>query len=108
MAKRKAKKSDKKFVEKKPAKKVSKPKKRKVVKTNKSSLAIAIVALILNVAIVPGLGSLIGRRIKAGIWQLVLVLLGIPLSIFIIGIPMVIAGYIWGIVTGVRLIQEAQ
>ena len=107
MVKKKAKKSVKKPVA-KVTKKTSKPKVVKATKKDKPSLAIAIVALILNLIILPGLGSLIGGKTKAGVWQLVLVLLGIPLSIVIIGIPMIIAGYIWGIVTSVRLMQEAQ
>lgn len=80
---------------------------------------LAIIGLIVNIIILPGLGSIIGGRIKTGIWQLVLfvigcfiALIGIPLSLILIGIPMVICGallafaiWIWGIVTGVQMIQ---
>ena len=65
----------------------------------------AIVGLILNIVILPGLGSLIGGEKKAGIWQLVLFIVGIPLSIVLIGIPMIMAAWIWGIVTGVKMVQ---
>ncbi len=88
----------------------------------KNSQALAIVALILNVIILPGLGSLIGGRVLAGILQMVFSLLGLGLvvggaifSIFLIGIPFLIAGlvlmfsmWVWSIVTGVRLIQESE
>lgn len=92
------------------AKKVVKaPKKSaKAPKVKAPSQAIAIVALILNLVILPGLGSLIGGKTKEGIWQLVLFLVGIPLIIILIGIPMMIAAWVWGIVTGVKLIQETQ
>lgn len=72
------------------------------------NMGLAIVALILNILILPGLGSLIGGKTKEGIWQLVLAIVGIVLSIIIIGIPIIIAAWVWGIVTGVRLVQEAQ
>lgn len=73
----------------------------------KGKLGLAIVALILNILILPGLGSLIAGKTQAGIWQLVLAILGFVLSFILIGIPLLIVAYIWGIVTGVRLIQEA-
>ncbi len=77
------------------------------VKKQGISQTLAIVCLILNIVILPGLGSLIGGKTKAGIWQIVLCILGIPLSIIIIGIPMIIASWIWGIVTGVDLIKKS-
>jgi len=106
----KRKKSVKKTLKAKTAKvtKSSVKKSTKTKKSGKPSQAIAIVALILNIIILPGLGSLIGGKTKEGVWQLVLVLVGIPLSIILIGIPMIVAGWIWGIVTGVKLIQESQ
>lgn len=78
-----------------------------------------IIGLIVNIFILPGLGSIIGGRVKTGIWQLVLlfvgiimIVIGIPLSFIIIGIPIMIAGailelviWIWAIVTGVQMIQ---
>lgn len=76
-------------------------------KIKKISEARAILCLILNTLILPGLGSLIGRRKKEGAWQLTIFLLGIPLILVLIGIPMVIGAWIWGIVTGVDLLEEA-
>ncbi len=74
----------------------------------KPSQGIAIVALILNILVLPGLGSIIGGRTRDGIIQLVLFLVGIPLSLILVGIPLVIAMWIWGIVTGVQLVKEAE
>lgn len=58
-----------------------------------------IIGLIVNILILPGLGSIIGGRIKTGIWQIVLIviagflcLIGIPLSLILIGIPLIILG----------------
>ncbi|MBD3252547.1 hypothetical protein GF386_02350 [Candidatus Pacearchaeota archaeon] len=86
---------------------------------------LAIVCLILNILIMPGLGTLIGKKIKEGIWQLVLLivvpLIGIALTIMfavtntmllIISIPLIFAGvisaWIWGIVSGVQIIKESK
>lgn len=76
-------------------------------KRKKISEARAILCLILNIILLPGLGSLIGKRKKEGTWQLVIFLLGIPLILILIGIPMIIGAWIWGIVTGVDLLEEA-
>lgn len=73
----------------------------------KISEGLAIASLILNILILPGLGSLIGGKKKEGIWQLVLALVGIPLSLVLIGIPMIIAAWIWGLVTGIQMIKES-
>jgi|SRR3989344_664400 len=74
----------------------------------KSNKNIAIIALLLNVLVVPGLGSLIAGKIKVGIWQLILAVVGALLSLIIIGIPILIAAWIWGLVTGINLVQEAK
>ena len=100
-----------------PKKKISK---RVEAKNSKKSISqgLAIACLIINIFI-PGLGSLIGGKIKEGIMQLVLffasIFLGVILILTIIGIPLgiilIIFGplisWIWGIVTGVNLIREA-
>ena len=77
-------------------------------KRKKITEARAIVCLILNILVLPGLGSLIGRKKKQGIWQLVLFLLGIPLILVLIGIPMMIAAWVWGIITGVELLDNSK
>jgi len=67
---------------------------------------IAIVALILNILIWPGLGSLVAGR-QVGWAQGFLFLFGIPLSIILIGIPMLIGAWIWALMTGIQLVQAS-
>ncbi|VVB78173.1 Uncharacterised protein [uncultured archaeon] len=78
------------------------------IKTSKISQTLAIVCLLLNILIMPGLGTLIGRKTKEGVWQLVLFWIGVLLAIILIGIPIIIVSWIWGIVSGARLIQESK
>lgn len=76
----------------------------------KGSLALGAVALILNALIfpLPGIGSLVGGRVKVGIWQIILGLIGDLLFYYWIGIPIWAFAWIWGIVTGIQLIKEAE
>lgn len=75
---------------------------------HKTSKGIAIAALILNVLLLPGLGSIIAGRTTEGIIQLVLTLIGIPLSLFLVGIPLIIAAWIWALVTSIQVLQESE
>ena len=80
----------------------------------------AIVALILNVLVLPGLGTIIGGKTDEGVWQIVLVvgsvivgaLLTVTIIGAIIGIPLMIlgplAGWIWGLISGIQLVKESQ
>jgi len=115
-----AKKTKRKVTKKKPVKKVvnKKTTKRKPVKrvvkkrtTPKISKGIAYVGLLLNILIIPGLGSIVGRRNKVGALQLILSIIGIILTMTgtgaITGIPVYLATWIWGILTGVSMLQEA-
>ncbi len=66
--------------------------------------------LILNI-ILPGLGSLLyGRSKGAGVAQLVLFLVGILLCITLIGIllgvPLMLAAWIWSIISGVGMLSQ--
>jgi len=54
---------------------------RKVKRPDKT---VAIVALILNIIIMPGLGTLIGGKVKEGVWQLVLLFGGAVIGILLI------------------------
>lgn len=72
------------------------------------SEGMGIAALLLNLLIWPGLGTIVaGQRI--GWAQGFLVLGGVILTITIIGmvvgIPMIVGGWIWALVSGIRLIQ---
>ncbi|MEM3405465.1 MAG: hypothetical protein QW117_00615 [Candidatus Pacearchaeota archaeon] len=79
-----------------------------MAKKEKISRDIAIVSLLINILILPGLGSLIGGKTDEGIIQLILFLIGIPLSFILIGIPLIISMWIWALITGIKLIQEAK
>lgn len=75
---------------------------------HKTSKGVAIAALLLNVLLLPGLGSIIAGRTTEGVIQLVLTLVGIPLSLFLVGIPLIIAAWIWALVTSIQILQEAE
>jgi TM2 domain-containing membrane protein YozV len=62
----------------------------------------AVTALVLNLFL-PGVGSLVGGRTGAGVGQLLLFLIGLPLSFFLVGIPIVAAAWIWAVITGIQL-----
>ncbi|MEK6878020.1 MAG: hypothetical protein AABY22_00350 [Nanoarchaeota archaeon] len=74
----------------------------------KVSQGLAIVALLLNILILPGLGSLIGGRTRTGIIQLILVVVSIPLLFILVGIPLLIAVWIWALITGIQIIKGAR
>ena len=61
---------------------------------------------LLDILVWPGLGSLVAGR-NVGWAQGFLFLLGIPLALVLVGIPMMIGAWIWGLVTGIRLVQQA-
>ena len=75
------------------------------------SQAIAIVALVLNLVIWPGLGTMIAGRIGEGLTQGLLFLLAFLLFFTILLIPVSIllwtGMWIWGLVSGIQLIQQA-
>lgn len=77
------------------------------MRSKKPSQGIAIAALLLNILVMPGLGSLIGGKTTEGIVQLLLFVFGVPLSFLLIGIPLVMVAWIWGLVVGIQLIKEA-
>lgn len=77
----------------------------------KISKGIGIATILLNVLILPGLGTLIAsiedkKYQKTGILQLVLFLIGIPLAFVIIGIPLMIAMWIWALVTSIEVLKN--
>jgi TM2 domain-containing membrane protein YozV len=64
------------------------------------------VALFLNILVLPGLGSIIGGRRWTGVAQLLLFLLGIPLTLLVIGTPMILSSWGWSLVTGLEMFQQ--
>ena len=102
---------------KKRAKKVVSKSVAKAVPRKGMTSGLAIVALILNILIVPGLGTLVAGRSKTGAWQIALWVVGVifvsaayiyETPILYIGSPLWIAAWIWGLVTGIKLIQESK
>ena len=94
---------------KKTKKKIVRKKSMSEKKTTKTSSVLAISALVLNI-LLPGLGSVIGGRIKTGIYQLILIAFALTAAIFVPGwlafcILWAIA-WIWGIITGIQLIRS--
>lgn len=75
-------------------------------KKKSDNKVLAIIGLVLNVVVLPGLGSIVGGRIKTGIIQLALFLISIPLMLILIGFVTAFAVWIWGLVTGIQMIQE--
>lgn len=76
------------------------------------NLGLAIAALVVNVVVWPGLGTMIGGRIGLGLGQGFLMLGGILLIFTILLIPLaivaMIGAWVWALVTGIQLIQAAQ
>lgn len=79
-----------------------------MAKNRKPSQGIAIAALLLNILILPGLGSIVGGRTSTGVTQIILAIISIPLIFIVIGIPLLIAVWIWALVTGIQIIKEAE
>ncbi|MBD3209491.1 hypothetical protein GF367_03660 [Candidatus Woesearchaeota archaeon] len=77
-------------------------------KDEKISQGLAIAALLLNVLVLPGLGSIIGGKMKEGIIQLVLTVVSIPLMFILIGFPLALGMWIWALVTGIQILKEAE
>ncbi|MBS3146023.1 hypothetical protein J4414_04445 [Candidatus Woesearchaeota archaeon] len=79
-----------------------------MTKHKRPTQGIAIAALLLNILVFPGLGTIIGGRTTEGIYQIVLFIAGIALSFILVGIPIVIGVWIWALVSGIQLIKEAE
>lgn len=68
----------------------------------------AVASMFLNAMVCPGVGSLVGGKTGVGLAQLCLFLLGLPLAVLSIGLPLMLAAWVWGIATGAQLIAEAR
>lgn len=81
--------------------------------SRRGNRVIAIVALLLNLLILPGLGSLIGSRFREGTWQVILSVIGFILffsypGVINLGTPVLFVAWVWGIITGVILLQKSR
>lgn len=68
----------------------------------------AVASMFLNAMVCPGVGSLVGGKTGTGLAQLALFLVGLPLAVITIGLPLMLAAWVWGIATGAQLIAEAR
>lgn len=66
---------------------------------------LGIIGLVVNIFLFPGLGSLIGGKKKEGIWQLVIAIVSIPLMFILIGFITYLIAWVWGIVTGIKMVS---
>lgn len=95
---------------KKRSRKAARRKSARGAKRNSNKMPLAVIALVMNILlfITPGLGTIVAGKTKTGFLQLTLGLLGAFLSLIIIGIPILLTAWIWGIITGIQLIKKAQ
>ena len=90
---------------------ISRPSSVKRVSKGEISDLLLIIIFLLNI-ILPGLGSIIGKRIKVGIYQIILTLIGALFynyynnSAVIVGVGIYIVALIWGLITGIELVNE--
>ena len=73
----------------------------------------ALVGLLVNALCPPpGIGSLIGGKTSAGVFQILLFVVGLAFCFTVVGlpvgVPMVFGSWIWGLVTGVNTLNEAK
>lgn len=67
----------------------------------------AVTALVLNI-ILPGVGSLVAGRTSQGVLQLVLWVVSFPLCLVLIGFPMLLAVWVWSLVSGIQILEESK
>jgi hypothetical protein len=65
----------------------------------------AIIGLIVNLLFLPWLGTLIMKR-KEWISIFILWIVGIVLSFVLVGIPLLIIAWVWGLVIGVKEVHR--
>ncbi len=90
---------------------------------SKPSKAVAVIALLINLFI-PGLGTILGGKMKHGLVQLLLLWLGgiivtflgfflviaspiAGLIVAMLGCLMILAGWVWAIISGVLILRNA-
>ena len=74
------------------------------------STDMAIIGFLLNLLILPGLGSIIAGKTRIGIWQVILFFIGgigLWFNYILFGI-LVIAVWVWALVTGIQMLRESR
>jgi len=67
----------------------------------------ALVGLLVNLPL-PGVGSLIARKTRQRILQLVMVGVALPLCFVLLGLPLLFGAWVWALVTGINAVNEAK
>ncbi len=67
----------------------------------------ATAALFINALVCPGMGSMVGGRNAVGVAQMSLFMVGLPLAVVNVGLPLLAAAWAWGIFSGAKLVNEA-
>ncbi|MCP4447422.1 MAG: hypothetical protein GY811_19085 [Myxococcales bacterium] len=73
----------------------------------KVSAGRAITALFINALVCPGMGSMVGGQNAVGVAQMSLFMVGLPLAVVNVGLPLLAAAWAWGIFSGAKLVNEA-
>ena len=66
----------------------------------------AILGLVLNIIVLPGVGSVLAQQKKIGIIQICLSILSFPLMYYYVGFITFSLVWIWGIITGIQVINS--
>lgn len=90
------------------AKKSTKKPAKATAPVKKNDKTLAIVGLLLNVLIWPGLGTIINKEVGKGILQMVLILISIPLMFVLVGFPLAIGVWIWALITSINQLNNAE
>lgn len=67
----------------------------------------AILCLVLNMIVIPGIGSFLGNKKKTGLSQIGISIISFPLMYFYIGLILFPIVWIWGVITGIQILKEA-
>ncbi len=67
----------------------------------------AMAALFINALVCPGMGSMVGGRNAVGVAQMSMFMVGLPLAVVNVGLPLLAASWVWGIFSGAKLVGEA-
>lgn len=72
------------------------------------SMNMAIAGLLINLIVLPGLGTIVGGQKKQGYWQVALFLVAVALAVSGINFFVVLGVWIWVLVTSIEIINQAR
>ena len=77
-------------------------------KKKKSNKGLAILYLLLNIIVLPGLGTLISKKFNVGIMQIILSLVGLALMYVMPAAALIVLiAWIWALISSIKIIIEA-